>query len=629
MRPHVFAAFVGAASLFGASTVTSPARADDGSPTASATEYSALEKRLIERTLEARGFVLERAPEGKILEGVEYQPLEVFDDDDPIPDVFNVFHTRTKEWILAREVLIPIGAKWNQSLVDETARNLRGLAQISLAVAVPIQGSSLGKVKLLLIVRDIWSLRPDWDLEFNGGKLNYLLLQPTESNFAGVHHVPQAVFEYQPLSIQAGGAYTVQRLAESHIGVAGLGGVYLPLGARNPADAESPEGSYGGLTVSQPLYSSQAKWSWTVSGSFLDRVVRTYENGELKQFAATNADGSTTDVPFQWRAKTLTAGVGATRSLGWALKNDFTIGFNAALRKYTPEGVEGIAQADVQQFVAQAIPTTDNRVYPFARWHSYSSDFFRTIEIEALGVQEDFRLGHDVYVEIDPIARALGSSRSLVSIVAGAMWTSRIGDGLVRASLEGNVDTQTDGTISDAMLDAKLSIVSPRTGLGRLVFNSRYIGRPDDYLNRLDFLGGDTRLRGYPSQLFYGDNLVAMNVEWRTRGLYWGGMAIGGVFFYDSGDAFNDASKITLKHSIGAGLRAMLPFFDDIAYRLDFAVPLDRGALPGGAGHFDVIIAIEQAFPFPNLCANATSTVAQTRQCPATVPISTSNALAR
>jgi hypothetical protein len=627
VKPVALAAFLSAlltaapalhAAEAAAASVVEPAHEEvrTDAPTATATEYSALEKRIIDRTLAARGFTIDPHPEGKILERVEYQPLDVFDDDDPIPDELNVFHTRTKEWILAREVLIPVGAKWNQSLVDETARNLRALAQISLAVAVPIQGSKPGTVKLLLVVRDIWSLRLQWDLEFNGGHLNYLTLQPTESNFAGIHHEPQAVFQYLPLSIQAGGAYTVQRLGESHVKLAASGGVYLPIGDRNPADAASPEGSYGSLALGVPLYSSQAEWAWTLKGSFSDYVARTYQNGALKQFAATNADGTTTNVPFEWRSKGFTATAAATRSFGWALKNDFTIGFNANSRQYLPEGTEGIAPSAVEQFITQALPTTDNRVYPFVRWRSYRSDYFRTIEVEALGVQEDFRLGHDVYLEIDPIAHALGSSRSLVSILAGAMWTSRVGDGLIRGSVEGNVDTQTDGTLSDLMVDSKLTIVTPRTGFGRIFLSSRLITRPDNYLNRIDFLGGDTRLRGYASSQFYGKDLFAMNLEWRSRPMYKAGMAMGGVVFYDSGDAFSDPSKIALKHSIGAGLRFMAPFFDDIAYRVDFAIPLNRGALAPGANGYDIIFAIEQAFPFTDLCANAPNAMEQARQCP-------------
>jgi hypothetical protein len=595
---------------------TGAARAESESPAAAATEYSALERRLIERALASRGFVLERHPEGKVLEGVEYEILEVFDDDDPLPDELNVLHTRTKEWVLAREVLLQVGAPWNQSLADETARNIRSLIQISHALAVPIEGSSAGKVKLLLVVRDIWSLRPDWDVQFMGGKVNYFLFLPTDSNAGGIHHEPQLLMLYEPLSLQTGGSYAVHRVGLTHLSVAGAGGVYLPLGGRLGDGRNGLEGAYGSLSLAQPLYSSLASWSWSASGAFENHVARKYQNGELKQFEATNVDGTTTNVPFQWRSRMASAAVAATRSYGWARKNDFTLGFSGSLRHYSTEGVDGIDPRAVSLFVQSELPTGENRVYPYARWRSYSADFFRTIEVESLGVQEDFRLGHDVYLEIDSLSRALGSTRSLVSVLGGAMWTSRIGDGLVRASVEGAVDTQSDYHVSDAMLDAKLGIVSPRTGLGRLIFSGRAIHRPENYLKRTEFLGGDSRLRGYPSSLFYGSELVAMNLELRTPGYYNLGMAMNGVLFYDSGDAFSDRSKLSLKHSVGAGVRFLLPFFDDIVYRFDFAVPLNRGALPSNAGRFDFLIAVEQAYPFPNMCSNATNALQVTRHCP-------------
>ncbi len=585
-------------------------------PEAASTEYSSLEKRLIERALSSRGFVLERHPEGKVLEGVEYEILEVFDEDDPLPDGLNVLHTRTKEWVLAREVLLPVGAKWSQSLVDETARNIRSLIQISHALAVPIQGSAEGKVKLLLVVRDIWSLRPDWDIQFMGGRLNYFLFLPTDSNAAGIHHEPQLLMLYQPLSLQTGASYGIHRVGLTHLSVAGAGGVYLPLGGHVGDDRRGLEGSYGSLALAQPLYSSQASWSWAASGAFENFIARKYQNGELKQYAVTNADGTTTNVPFQWRSKTASASIAATRSFGWALKNDVTLGFNGNLRRYSTEGVDGIDPRAVSQFVASSLPTGEDRVYPYARWRSYAGHFFRTIEVESLGVQEDFRLGHDVYLEIDTVARALGSTRSLVSVLGGAMWTSRIGDGLIRASVEGAVDTQADRHVSDAMLDAKLGIVSPRTGFGRLIFSGRAIHRPENYLKRTEFLGGDSRLRGYPSSLFYGSDLVAMNLELRTPGYYNLGMAMNGVLFYDSGDAFSDPSKLSLKHSVGVGVRFLLPFFDDIVYRFDLAVPLNRGALPSNAGRVDFLIAVEQAYPFTNLCSNATNALQVTRHCP-------------
>ena len=128
-------------------------------------------------------------------------------------------------------------------------------------------------------------------------------------------------------------------------------------------------------------------------------------------------------------------------------------------------------------------------------------------------------------------------------------------------------------------------------------------------------VGGDNRLRGYPSNFVFGPELVAMNLEYRTPGFDLRGMSLGGALFYDAGEAFPNPKKLGVLHSVGAGLRFLFPFFDQIAYRLDVAVPLNRSALPKGSLGVDVIFGVEQAFAFPGLCGNAKGLQAP-RQCP-------------
>jgi hypothetical protein len=591
-----------------------PARADD-LPTSAATEYSPLERRVIARAVDVHHGEIDSAPEGKVIESVEYERLDVFGPDDPIPDQLNVFHSVTRERILARELLVGPGERWHQVLVDETSRNLRKLPQISMALTVPMRGSGPGKVKLLVITRDVWSLRLQWDVQFVGGHFNYLLLQPTEANLAGQAIQPQFIAEYQPLSWRLGTGVTVPRFGTSHVGATVSGGLMLPNGTAPGRTSKGAEGAYAAFDVSQPVYSSLAPWAWDVAGSYQNSVYRRYQDGALKQYAATLADGTTENVPIQFRQRVASAVAAATRSLGWALKNDFTIGFMATARRYSVEG-EVASAAAIDRFVhSTAVPIGETRVYPFARWRSYRTDYFRTTDVESLDVQEDYRLGHDVYLEVDPISRALGSTRSLVAVSGGASWTSRLGDGLVRGTIEGAVETQTDGTTTDAWLDAKLGIVTPRTRFGRVAFSGRVIHRPENYLQRSTYLGGDGRLRGYPSSFVFGPDLVAMNLEYRTPGFDLVGMSLGGALFYDAGEAYPNPKKLGVLHSVGAGLRFLFPFFDQVAYRLDFAVPLNRSALPRGSRGYDVIFGVEQAFAFPGLCGNARGLQAP-RQCP-------------
>src|SRR4051812_20271212 len=125
--------------------------------------YSRYEQESLDAALAKLNGVIDPNPEGKILEAYEIVTLKVFEPRDFIPRIFlgfvNFWHVTTRKEVIEREVLLPPGARYEKELVDETARNLRALPQLSLVLCVPIQGSAPGKVKLLVITKDVWSLR--------------------------------------------------------------------------------------------------------------------------------------------------------------------------------------------------------------------------------------------------------------------------------------------------------------------------------------------------------------------------------------------------------------------------------------------------------------------------------------
>ncbi|MDB5218201.1 MAG: outer membrane protein assembly factor YaeT precursor, partial [Myxococcaceae bacterium] len=127
---------VGIAGLFGVVLALAPLGANaQQKPTSQSFEYSAYEKETIARALAATGLQLEPAPEGKTIEGIETLRLEVLEDRDPIPDdiigiparkLLNSLHYVSRDFVIRREVLLQEGEPYQQILVDETARNMRG-----------------------------------------------------------------------------------------------------------------------------------------------------------------------------------------------------------------------------------------------------------------------------------------------------------------------------------------------------------------------------------------------------------------------------------------------------------------------------------------------------------------------
>src|SRR5688572_20505642 len=70
--------------------------------------YSPYERQSIAQAAQELKAVVEPEPEGKIVESIELRPLDVFEPRDPLPDVIedflNVFHARTRPFIIEREV---------------------------------------------------------------------------------------------------------------------------------------------------------------------------------------------------------------------------------------------------------------------------------------------------------------------------------------------------------------------------------------------------------------------------------------------------------------------------------------------------------------------------------------------
>jgi hypothetical protein len=221
------------------------------------------------------------------------------------------------------------------------------------------------------------------------------------------------------------------------------------------------------------------------------------------------------------------------------------------------------------------VPVGEDRVGPAVQWHGYTSHFQRVFDFDTLGLQEDNRLGHDLWLRVYPVLRALGSTRDLIGVYAAAAYSIPMYDGLVRASIESTVEREPD-QISDASLDGGIAVVTPRLGVGRLVFTATALDRLRNHLNIQSYLGGDSLLRGYPSRFFVGPNMLAANLEYRSRAVQIASIQFGAASFFDVGDAFESFDQIKPKHSAGLGLRAVFPQIERTVLRFDVGFPIER-----------------------------------------------------
>ena len=286
-------------------------------------------------------------------------------------------------------------------------------------------------------------------------------------------------------------------------------------------------------------------------------------------------------IPYEYRSARSQASVAVARSFGWAIKNDFTLSLEASHAQYRPFDLPFINPAAASDFITHAMPVSDDRAYPALEWRSYSTSFLRVIDMETYGLQEDVRLGHFIDVKVYP--NLLGyagasSARGFVGVYAEAGYTVPIRDGVLRLDVQTTTETgqlQPGGPtqVIQGVVDATSYFASPRTPIGRIVFSARIVDRYANYLNTLTYLGADTRLRGYPSSFFFGQDMVAANLEYRSRPLEIWKVQLGGVVFWDAGEAFDKWSDFHPVHDVGFGLRALFPTFDRIVFRADVGFP--------------------------------------------------------
>jgi hypothetical protein len=533
-------------------------------------------------------------PEGKLVEGIDVVTLDVIEPRDPAPRALNWVHATSRRAVIEREILLSEGDLYSTFRCDESARNLRLLHQLSLVICAATEGSEDGRVRVLVITKDVWSLRLGWDISFTGGGLDSLQLVPTETNLGGTHQIALARYLYQPESQSLGFGYQIPRLAGRRLSLGAEAGLIW----NRKGDTE---GSFGSIGVAKTLYSARTEWAWAMGANWRDEILRRYQNGRV----AVDARG----VPWQYGARRVAEAAYLTRSFGLTYKHDFTLGAEMNIRSFRVPELPGFDPAAIETFGRTNVPRSDTRVGPFLQYRAYTSNFLRVLDFETLGLQEDFRLGHDAYLRVYPITTALGSSRTFLGTYAALQYTFKLADGLLRASVESSTEAEAD-SLSDAWFSADLRIVTPRLGFGRLVFDAGVLNRYRNYLNRQTFLGGDGRLRGYPSSYFVGKDLIAYNFEFRSRPLEILSCQLGAAAFYDVGHVANGWSRLHPRQSIGVGFRVLFPQLDRIVFRGDIGFPMTRQLDPG-VPPFTASIAFEQAFPVPSI-GGRTSTATPT-----------------
>jgi hypothetical protein len=544
------------------------------------------ERQALDRALTLRGLEVEPEPEGKLLRMIHVDNQTVFTEGEGMLTWLNALHRTTREDVIEREVLLRPGQRWDDAVIDDSKRRLRDPRFTSLVVMVPVRAPEPERVDLLVVTRDIWSLRLNSSYEIQNGDLVRLLIAPAESNLLGLRKHLALLFDLDQ------GAYSMG----PHYLDTNIGGSRLRLDARSAVVFSREQGEYEGtrndITLTYPLWSLQRRWGASLTVLHLDDIRRDFQGVDLRPRDLEGTPDVQEAVPYIYERRSTQIDASAIRSLGDEVKQYLRFGHELVITRPslygqgpTAEQCAGTPLPEcVRLFRQEVLPRSERTSALYTEYSVFTSDFQTYRNVDTYDLPEERQLGPDVRVGVAMASKLLGSEQNFLRLSALAGWTSRIGpDGFATATLSATSRLQARDLVNN---DVQASVVATSpTLLDRL----RVVGRADlamfieDGENRFLTLGGDSGLRGYTVGAFAGERRVRGNLEVRSipRRIWFS--RVGALAFWDAGHAADRLSDLRIQHDVGLGIRAVIPQVQTAVFRLDWAVPLtgDTAGLPG------------------------------------------------
>ncbi len=531
------------------------------------------ERRAVRTVLDRLHGEVDPSPQGKRIASVRAVNLDVFTDDEAMPQWLNGIHHTTEPVAIVREALLAPGDRYDEDLARETERNLRDSGQSVLVVVVPVRAARDDTVDLVIVTRDVFSLRLHSDFEIQDGTLTRLVMRPTENNLLGLRKTVGAVFEMDQGAIAFGPFVVDPNFRGRRLRVEAFAGAVV---SREGGDVE---GSLSRTRVEYPLWSLSRRWGAFVELSHNDRTVRKFSGTDLLTYDAPETPGDDA-IPWQFEQLDMNLDIAMTLQIGDRVHQRFTIGHRQWLRDAKPPpALEGSVR---EAFERDVLPRDERVSAVVARYEVFGPQYQVCRNVDSFELPEELPMGPTLSTEAELGPAFLGSRRPFVRAVTTAGWRVPLtSDGWGYAALGAAGRLEGDDLI-DRELTAEASIAAPRLAGFRAVAGAKLHARAEDTSNDLFLLGGETGLRGYAVGAFAGDDLALANVELRSPPVPLWSLQMGGLVFWDVGHAADGLAELDPHHDVGIGARVLIHYLGPALLRADWAFPLSgSSAWPG------------------------------------------------
>lgn len=550
---------------------------------------SSLEHASVERALVARGYELEPLPWNKVIGTIRVYNEDVFAEGARFLQFFNVFHITTKESTIRAEAVISPGEVWDQPRIEETARRLRDPLWTSVVAVVPVKSAKPGTVDVLIVTRDIWSLRLNLQYTIQQAKLTNLITSLSENNFLGRRDVLAAGVTMDQGTIAVGPLFIDKNLLGEHLDLRIRVDDILTRDDLTKHGSLHSEGTQSTITLSRPLWSLASEWAAGATFTHRFAIDRQYFGTKLRAFDYVDpVTMETTSFDRQYTMRRWGVNAYVTRQWGTAWKQQLSFGHSVDSQRPRPLA-DFAGDADQRAaFIANVLPRSEVTSVPYVEYAFFTPRYRTLRNISTFALAEDVRMGPDLDVTLGFGLQALGSDDNFQRLSSALGWTfpwSR--DGFVRISTGLGSRFQHRELIDNNATWSARAAAPAVAGIVRFMAAAQLSTRWHNTQNQFFSIGSDSGLRGYGINEFIGQRYANFQFEARMLPYALWVLRFGGVAFYDLGGAADSLAQLKLHQDAGLGLRMLIPQTSAQLLKFDFAIPFDganRGKLRFLAG---------------------------------------------
>lgn len=532
-----------------------------------------LERQASEDALRDRGLRLDPAPAGKRIGQIHVVNHEVFSERDSYLQLLNMFHWTTREHVIRREVLLQPGDSYVEELVEESTRNLlRDALLSSLVVVLPVLSTQPGAVDLLVVTRDLWSLRFNTEFDYGEGTLRALDTSLSENNLFGRRKKFSFAYSLRRDTHSLGPSYVDPNLIGSRLVLSGGARLIFNRTSREREGASIS----GGLRY--PLFSLASRWGASISGSYASAVYRQYLGNQVARINVGPSAAEPIVVPYSYAYRRGSVESQVVRSFPGRVINRVAVGHTlGVLRPRLERDFPTDDPAAIARF-RQYLPRSERVSRVYASYSLFTPRYRVYRDFATYDLREDRILGPSLSASLSRAAGWLGSDRTYFGFSASASYAGDLGDGYQSISLSWSGLVR-EGRREDEDRGVGVYLASPMLRrLVRLVGSMGLSAKSGTTQPRVDYYTvGSESLRAYATGEFQGQVSWVGHLEARSAPLPVASFRLGVVTFYDVGHAAERIAELRAKQDVGLGLRLLIPQLNYEVLRVDWAVALVNG----------------------------------------------------